>query len=205
MQYARPLEQLMAELEKLPGVGPKSAQRLAFHILKAPAEEASALAEAIARVKTAVAYCTQCFNYTVRTAPPSSGDLCPICADPQRDHSTICVVEEPSEIIALERMGQYRGVYHVLQGVLSPLDNIGPDAIRIAELVARAQAPGVREVILATSPTPEGEATAEYIRERLSGAEVTVTRIGLGLPIGGDLDYADDITLARAIEGRREM
>ncbi len=198
MEYARPLQQLMAELEKLPGVGPKSAQRLAFHVLKAPAEEAEALAAAISRVKTAVSRCERCFNFT-------EGDVCRICRSSQRDQTIVCVVEEPSDIIALERMGQYHGVYHVLQGVLSPLDGIGPDEIRLAELVGRVEAEPVQEVILATSPTPEGEATAEYIRERLGQCDVKVTRIGLGLPIGADLDYADDITLARAIEGRREM
>ncbi|MFQ6131382.1 MAG: recombination mediator RecR [Armatimonadota bacterium] len=198
MDYAQPLAQLMQELEKLPGIGPKSAQRLAFWLLKAPAEEAEALAQAIHRVKSEISHCCTCFNFT-------TGDTCRLCSDDQRDHSLICVVGEPHDVIALERGGDYHGVYHVLQGLLSPLEGVGPEELRIQELVDRVRSGEVRETILATSPTPEGEATAEYIRGLLSDLDVKVTRIGLGLPIGGELDYADDITIARAIEGRREM
>jgi len=188
----------MQELEKLPGIGPRTAQRLAFHLLKAPAEQAEALAQAIRRVKREISYCRTCFNFT-------EGDICRICADAQRDRSLICVVGEPHDVMAVERMGQYKGLYHVLQGLLSPLEGVGPEDIRIQELVERVRGREVQEVIVATSPTPEGEATAEYIRGLLADLRAKVTRIGLGLPIGGELDYADDITIARAIEGRREM
>jgi recombination protein RecR len=196
--YPAPLSRLIEELQRLPGIGPKSAQRLAFHILRAPREEAEALAAAIRDVQERIRSCRICFNYT-------DGEVCAICADERRDHALICVVGQPSDVMALERMGEYRGVYHVLQGLLSALDGVGPADIRARELVERVRAGGVRELILATSPTPEGEATAAYIRELMQDTGVRVTRIGFGIPVGGDLDYADQVTIARAIEGRREM
>lgn len=196
--YPRPLARLIEELERLPGIGPKSAQRLAFHILKAPRGEAEGLSAAIHAVQDEIGNCRICFNYT-------DEEVCGICADERRDRGLICVVAEPSDVMALERMGEYRGVYHVLQGLLSALDGIGPNDIRARELSERVRAGDVRELIIATSPTPEGETTAIYLRGLVKDAGVRVTRIGFGLPVGGDLDYADQVTIARAIEGRREM
>ena len=189
---------LIQELEKLPGVGPKTAQRLAFFILNMPEEEARALAEAILNAKRKIKRCQVCFNYTER-------DICEICSDPRRDRSTVCVVEQVSDLMAIERMGEYKGLYHVLHGLISPIDGVGPEDLTIPQLVDRVRAGGIEEVILATSATVEGDATASYIADLLKPLRVRVTRIGLGIPAGGDLDYADQITILRAFEGRREL
>ncbi len=202
---------LIEEFAKLPGVGPKTAQRLTFFILRSPSDQARRLAEAIVRVKENVIQCSTCFNTT-------ETDPCPICANPQRDRSIICVVEEPLDVLALEKTGVFRGLYHVLHGALSPIEGIGPRDLRIDELVARVRsqgapdgldAPGeaepVREVILATNPNTEGEYTAAYIAPLLARPNLTITRLARGLPTGGDLEYADEGTLSRALEGRREM
>ena len=199
---------LIEEFAKLPGVGPKTAQRLTFFILRSPSDQARRLAEAIVRVKENVIQCSVCFNTT-------ETDPCPICANPQRDRSMICVVEEPLDVLALEKTGVFRGLYHVLHGALSPIEGIGPRDLRIDELVARvrAQAPtgeqgeaeAVREVILATNPNTEGEYTAAYIAPLLARPHLMITRLARGLPTGSDLEYADEGTLSRALEGRREM
>lgn len=196
--YPRPLARLIEELEKLPGIGPKSAQRLALHLLQTSQEEATALAEAIAQVKERIRTCGICFNLT-------DGEECAICSDPQRDKSVLCVVAEARDLLALERAGDHRGGYHVLQGLISPMDGVGPDSLRVRELLDRVREEKVSEVILATNPTVEGDATALYLAGLLKPLGVKVTRIALGLPVGGDLDYADDVTIARALEGRREM
>ncbi len=197
--YPRSLAQLIEELEKLPGVGPKTAQRLALHLLHAGDEDAARLAEAIQEVKQRIHECPVCFNYT-------DADLCPICSDPERDESTLCVVADARDLFAMERSGGLRGRYHVLGGLISPMDGIGPEALKISELLARVAEGRIREVILATNPTVEGDATAMYLAAQLrSVSGVRVTRIALGLPVGGDLDYADDVTIARALEGRTEM
>ena len=198
-----PVARLIEALSRLPGVGPKTAQRLTYHLLRAPDAEARALASALVAVRDEVVYCETCFNW-------STGPLCPICADPARDDSRLCVVEEPLDVLAIERTGEFRGRYHVLHGAISPIDGIGPDRLRIRELLGRvdeADAAGERieEVILATNPTLEGEATAMYLGERLEGRVGSVTRIARGLPVGGDLEYADDVTLIRALQGRREL
>jgi recombination protein RecR len=194
---AEPIARLIEEFGKLPGIGPKTAQRLTFYLLRQPAEEARALAEAIADVKEKIILCRVCFNL-------SASDPCQFCADPNRDTSQICVVEEPLDILALEKTGQYKGLYHVLHGSFSPMEGILEDDLRIRELVDRVRRGGVGEVILATNATVEGEATANLVRNRLRGAGVKVTRLAQGLPIGSDLEYADDYTLSRALEGRRE-
>jgi len=195
--YPGPLARLMEELEKMPGVGPKSAQRLALYLLRAGVDDARALAEAILEVKEKIRPCSVCFNFT-------DDDLCAICADPQRDASLMCVVSEARDLLAMERAGGFRGRYHVLQGLLSPMDGVGPEALRIRELLARMQ-DEVAEVILATNPTVEGDATAMYLAGLLKPLGVKVTRLALGLPVGGDLDYADDVTIARAVMGRTEL
>jgi recombination protein RecR len=200
-QYAKPLAQLISELEKLPGVGPKSAQRLAFHILRAPEANANALASAILDVRANVHFCTICGNYTDQT-------VCGICSDPRRDRSILCIVAEPRDLFAMERTNEYRGLYHVLQGVISPMDGIGPDQIRVKELVQRIKEGGVSEVILATNPTVEGDTTAMYLAQnviRPMSESIRITRIAHGMPIGGDMDYADQATLISALEWRREM
>lgn len=195
---AAPLARLIEELYKLPGIGPKSAQRLAYHILRRPAAEARALASAILEVKEKIALCSVCQNVT-------DIDPCRICVDPQRDRTTICVVEEPLDILAIERAGSYRGLYHVLHGAISPVDGIGPEDLKIASLIDRLRPRQVKEVILATNPNLEGEATAMYLARQLRPLGLTITRLARGLPVGGDLEYADDITLARALEGRQEI
>lgn len=195
--YPGPLARLMTELEKMPGVGPKSAQRLALYLLQASAEDGKALAEAILEVKDRIHPCTKCFNLT-------DDELCAVCADPQRDDSTLCVVSDARDLLAMERAGGFRGRYHVLQGLISPLDGVGPEALRIRELLERTQQ-GVKEVILATNPTVEGDATAMHLAGLLKPLGLKVTRIALGLPVGGDLDYADDVTIARAVAGRTEL
>jgi len=196
--YPRALARLIEELTKMPGIGPKSAQRLALHLLRASAEDAAALAEAILKVKEAIHTCPVCFSLT-------DADTCDICADPQRDPKVVCVVSDARDLLAMERGGRYSGRYHVLQGLVSPMDGVGPEALRTEELARRVREEGVTEVILATNPTVEGDATAAYLASLLKPLGVKVTRIALGLPMGGDLDYADDITIARSLEGRREM
>lgn len=196
--YPRPLAQLIQELEKLPGVGPKTAQRLALHLLHASGEDAAALANAIREVKEKIRNCTRCYNY-------SEEEFCPLCSDPGRDESLLCVVGDARDLLAMERAGRFRGRYHVLGGLISPMDGIGPEALRIQELVQRVRDGRISEVILATNPTVEGDATAVYIAGLLKPLGIRATRIALGLPVGGDLDYADDVTIARALEGRTEM
>jgi recombination protein RecR len=185
------------ELCKLPSVGRKTAQRLAFHLLQAPREEAEALARAIVELRDRIGFCKRCFNL-------AEGESCPVCSDPRRDASVICVVGEPSNVLAIERTGAYRGLYHVLGGALSPLKDVGPDELRIRELMQRIGAGGVREVVLATNPDVEGEATAVYLSRLLHPLGVQVTRLAQGLPAGGDLEFIDDLTLRRALEGRRD-
>ena len=192
------LAKLVRELVRLPGIGQKSAQRLAFHLLKAEREEALRLAEAIQAVKDGVSFCSQCRNI-------AEGELCEFCRDPKRDRSKILVVEEPSTLYAIERAGGYRGLYHVLLGVLSPLDGVGPSDIRAEELLERVKAGGVEEVIVATNPTIEGEATAIYLTRLLKPHHVRVTRIAYGIPVGMDIEYADEVTLVKSIEGRRDL
>ena len=196
--YARPLARLIEELERMPGIGPKSAQRLAYYLIEAPSEDVMSLTDAILRAKQDLKWCQTCFNL-------AEADDCPVCADPARDRATICVVAEPRDLIAMENTGEYRGVYHVLGGVISPLDDIGPDELHIKELFQRVQNGDVHEVILATNPVVEGDATALYLAKLLKPLGPKVTRIALGLPVGGDLDYADQVTIARALAGRTEM
>ncbi|MFM8862416.1 MAG: recombination mediator RecR [Acidimicrobiia bacterium] len=196
--YAGPVQDLIDELGRLPGVGPKSAQRIAFHLLKLPTQDALRLASAIAVVKERVAFCTTCFNI-------AEGDHCGICADDRRDAHVVCVVEEPRDIVAVEKTGEYRGRYHVLQGAISPIEGIGPEQLRVAELLGRIEPEGIEEVILCTNPNIEGEATAMYLGRLLKPLGIRVTRIASGLPVGGDLEYADELTLGRALEGRRDV
>lgn len=197
MAYAGPIARLVQQLGRLPGIGEKTAARLAFHILRGSADDASALAAAILEVKQNIRFCGVCCDLTDR-------DPCAICADARRDASLVCVVANPQDVVAVERAGGFRGRYHVLHGLLSPLDGIGPDDLRITELVKRC-ASGVEEVILATSPSVEGEATAFYVARLVRPLGVRATRIATGVPIGGELEYADQVTLARAISGRRDM
>ena len=192
-----PVARLIEALDKLPNIGPKQAQRLTYYLLRMPPEEARSLAQAITEVKEKVHYCSRCFNI-------STTDPCSICANPQRDQSSICVVEEPLDILALERTHLYKGLYHVLHGAISPMNGIGVDDLRIRELLKRLESGEVREVILATNPNLDGDATAGYLSRNIPNG-IKVTRLGRGLPIGGDLEYADDITLSRALEDRREM
>jgi len=198
---ASPIARLVQQLAKLPGIGEKTAARLAFHILRAPPEDAAALAAAIADVRQKIRFCSVCCDLT-------EADPCAICRDARRDAGLVCVVAQPQDVLAIERAGGYHGRYHVLHGVLSPLDGVGPDDLRVAELVRRCGSGGgdpVREAILATSPSVEGEATAVYLAKLLRPLGVRATRIATGVPIGGELEYADQLTLARAIDGRREM
>ena len=195
---AAPLVRLIDEFHKLPGIGPKSAQRLAYYLLRMPAVDAQALAAAILEVKERVTLCTICQNVT-------EVDPCRACSDDRRDRATICVVEEPLDILALERSHAYQGLYHVLHGAISPMDGIGPEDLKTTELLQRLRSDEVREIILATNPNLEGEATAMYLTRLLKPLGVKVTRLARGLPVGGDLEYADDVTLARALEGRQEM
>jgi len=198
MLYAAPIARLLEELEKLPGIGPKSAQRLAYHILRAEPESARALSEAILEVKESIHFCPKCFNF-------AEAELCEICADPERDQSAICVVEEPRDVVALERTHEFRGTYHVLQGAISPIDGIGPEQLRVRELLARVGQGGITEVVVATNPNVEGETTALYMARMIKPLGIRVTRIASGLPVGGDLEFADEVTLGRALEARREM
>jgi recombination protein RecR len=200
--YAPPVQRLVTELSKLPGIGSRTAQRLAFHILRASGEDAAALAQAITEVKERIGLCEVCFNLTDESR-------CRICQDPRRDHGLICVVEEPSDVIPMERTHEYEGVYHVLGGALSPIEGIDPEDLKIAELIARVSASeaAVREVILATNPTTTGEATALHVAEELRARApgLTVTRLASGLPVGSDLEYADEVTLGKALAGRRAV
>ncbi len=197
--YTGPLRALIDELGRLPGIGPKSAQRLAFHILKVPDEDARRLAAAIVTVKERTTLCRRCFNVA------EGEELCDVCRDPRRDASLVCVVEDPRDIVAVERTQQFRGVYHVLHGSLNPLEGVGPGDLKVRELMARVEAEGIAEVILCTNPTLEGEATAMYVARELAPLGLRVTRPASGLPVGGDLEYADELTLGRAIEGRRDV
>ena len=192
------LARLIRELVRLPGIGQKTAQRLAFHLLKAEREEALRLAEAIQAVKEGVTFCRRCRNI-------AEGELCELCADGRRDPAIVCVVEEPRDIVAVEKTQEFHGLYHVLQGAISPIEGIGPEQLRVKELLARVDAEGIKEVILCTNPNLEGEATAMYLARLLKPLGLTVTRIASGLPVGGDLEYADELTLGRALEGRREV
>jgi recombination protein RecR len=197
--YTGPLRSLIDELGRLPGIGPKSAQRIAFHILKVPADEALRLADAIVAVKERTTLCDQCFNVA------EGGANCSICSDDSRDGAVICVVEDPRDIVAVERTGQFHGRYHVLGGALNPLEGIGPEQLKVRELLARIDAGVIREAIVCTNPNLEGEATAMYVARLLTPLGVIVTRLASGLPVGGDLEYADELTLGRALEGRRTV
>jgi recombination protein RecR len=194
--YAAPVERLIGELSRLPGIGPRTAQRLTFHLLRLRPDEVLPLAAAITEVKEKIGFCTRCFNL-------AEGELCTICADPRRDPSVLCVVEQPFDVVTVERTREFHGYYHVLGGALSPIDGVDPEDLHMAELVARADE-GVREVIVATNPTMTGEATAMYVADLLP-ERVRVTRLASGLPVGGDLEYADELTLGRALAGRRDV
>lgn len=194
---AKPIARLVEELSRLPGIGPKTASRLTFYLLRAPKEQVKALSQAIGELKEKIVTCEICYNVTEESP-------CDICRDEERDRSLLCVVEEPLDVIAIERTG-YKGLYHVLGGVISPVEGIGPENLKIAQLLRRLESEPVKEVILATNPSLEGESTAIYIRRLLSSSPIKVTRIAHGLPVGGDLEYADQVTLTRALEGRREM
>ncbi len=195
---AAPVARLIDEFHKLPGIGPKSAQRLTYHLLRAPAEDARALAEAILEVKDKIVLCSVCQNIT-------DADPCAVCSNPGRDHAAICVVEEPLDILALERAGAFKGLYHVLHGVISPMDGVGPEDLKVQDLLTRLRSGEVQEVIMATNPNLEGEATAMYISRLITPLGIKVTRLARGLPVGADLEYADNVTLARALEGRQEL
>ncbi|MGC8856321.1 MAG: recombination mediator RecR [Anaerolineae bacterium] len=200
MLLPEPVQALINAFERLPGIGPKSASRLAFFLLRAPEDVSQELATALSDLKNKISFCPECFNIMER-----GRDRCDICASPNRDSSTICVVEEALDVLALERTGGFQGKYHVLQGVLSPIEGIGPDDLKIKQLLGRVAAGGVKEVILATNPSMEGDATALYLRQQLEPLGVRVTRLARGLPVGGDLEYADQNTLLRALSGRQEM
>ncbi len=196
--YARPVERLITELSKLPSIGPKSAQRIAFHIIRGRKDDALGLAEALREVKERIKPCRRCFNLT-------EAEECEICRDARRDQSTICVVEDPYDIGPIERTGEYRGLYHVLGGALSPLDGVEPEDLRIAELIERIEKEEIRELVIATNPNTTGEATAMFIAQEVKDLPVRVTALASGLPVGGDLEYADEVTLGRALAGRREI
>lgn len=198
MRTSAPIERLVSALKRLPGIGEKSAQRLAFHLLSAPEAFAQELADAVLRVKREIVLCAECFDLCERSP-------CPICSDEKRDPGLVCVVEEPADLAAVERTRRFAGRFHVLGGALSPMDGMGPSELRIAELEARVGRGGVTEIILATNPTAEGDATAHYIADRLRGRGVRLTRIAYGMPLGGDLEYADHVTVGRSLENRREM
>ena len=196
--YPEPVARLIEALQRLPGIGPKTAQRLTFFLLKRPADEVRELSDSLVALKERIVSCSTCFNVTDQ-------DPCRICSDPARDPQLLCVVEEPNDLLAMERTGEFKGLYHVLLGALSPLEGIGPDVIKVRELLARLEAGGGGEVILATNPNVEGEATALYLAKLLRPLGVRITRIARGLPVGGDLEYADQVTLTKALEGRREV
>ncbi|MBQ10928.1 MAG: recombination protein RecR [Planctomyces sp.] len=192
------LARLIQELNRLPGIGPKSAQRLAYYLIRLPNEEALALADAISAVKSNILFCHQCQNLT-------DSSPCSICAEPQRNQEQICIVEDPMDVLALERTHAFRGLYHVLHGVISPLNGVGPDQLKLKELFNRLTQEDVKELIIATNPTLEGEATAMYIRRHLAGQDLKITHLARGLPVGGSLEYTDDLTLSRAFQGRQEL
>ena len=196
--YTAPVQSLIDELGRLPGVGPKSAQRIAFHLLKIPTDDVARLAMAITDAKARVRFCSRCFNF-------ADSELCPICLDDRRDPTLLCVVEESRDIVSIEKTGEFKGRYHVLLGAMSPLDGIGPEQLKIKELFARIEPEAIDEVILCTNPNTEGEVTAMYIARMMKPFGVRVTRLASGLPVGGDLEYADELTLGRALEGRREL
>jgi len=196
--YTQPVQTLIDELGRMPGVGPKSAQRIAFHLLKIPPDDVARLAQAIIDAKARVRFCTRCWNF-------AEGELCPICLDDRRDSNVLCVVEESRDIISIEKTGEFKGRYHVLLGAMNPLDGVGPEQLKMKELFARIEPEDVQEVILCTNPNTEGEVTAMYIARMMKPFGVKVTRIASGLPVGGDLEYADELTLGRALEGRREL
>jgi recombination protein RecR len=198
VNYAPPVQALIDEFGRLPGIGPKSAQRIAFHLLKLPAADANRLAQAITDAKARVSFCERCFNV-------SEGPLCGICSDERREPTVLCVVEDARDIVAVEKTGEFKGRYHVLLGAISPIDGIGPDQLKVRELLLRIEPERVQEVILCTNPNIEGEATAMYLARLLRPLGLKVTRIASGLPVGGDLEYADELTLGRALEGRREV
>jgi recombination protein RecR len=196
--YAAAVQELIDELGRLPGIGPKSAQRIAFYLLKLPREDALRLSQAIVEAKDKVSFCTRCFNV-------AEGEECSICLDQQRDPTLVCVVEEPRDIVSIEKTQDYRGRYHVLQGAINPIEGVGPDQLRIRELLQRLGTEEIAEVILCTNPNLEGDATAMYLSRQLRPLGIKVTRLASGLPVGGDLEYADELTLGRALEGRREV
>ncbi|MFA5164196.1 MAG: recombination mediator RecR [Candidatus Omnitrophota bacterium] len=196
--YTRTMEKLIAEFTKLPGIGPKSAERIVMHILKSPREHAASLSESIIKLKDNIVFCRNCFNL-------SEGEVCHICSDPQRDKATVLVVESPKDILAIEKTGSYRGLYHVLLGSISPLDGVGPDELKIKELLRRIKADKIKEVILATDADTEGETTALYLSQLLKNQSVKTSRIAYGLPVGSHLEYADQATLSRALEGRNQI
>ena len=198
LYYARPLAQLLEQLEKLPGIGPKSAQRLAFHILRAPREDSELLAQAVRAVREQIKPCSRCGNYT-------DLEICDICTDPRRDEHLLCIIAEPRDLMAIENSGEFRGRYHVLGGVISPIEGIGPEQLSINKLMKRIPDEGVSEVILAVPATVEGETTGNYLANLLKPRDVRVTQLARGLPFGGELDYADQITIAGAVRGRREI
>ena len=198
LYYARPLAQLLEQLEKLPGIGPKSAQRLAFHLLRAPREESELLAQAVRNVREQIRPCSRCGNYT-------DLEVCDICLDPRRESTLLCVVGDPRDLMAVENSAEFRGVYHVLGGLISPIEGIGPDELRLNSLMKRLGEQNISEVILALSPTVEGETTANYLANLLRPRDIRVTQLARGLPFGGDLDYADQMTIAGALRGRREF
>jgi recombination protein RecR len=197
--FTGPLRALIDELGRLPGIGPKSAQRIAFHILKVPTEDAHRLSDAIVAVKERTTLCDQCFNVA------EGGALCAVCSDDRREETILCVVEDPRDIVAVERTGQFHGRYHVLGGALNPLEGIGPDQLKVRELLTRIDAGKIKEVIVCTNPNLEGEATAMYVARLLTPLGIVVSRLASGLPVGGDLEYADELTLGRALEGRRTL
>ena len=198
LTVAAPVANLIDAFSRLPGIGPKTSARLTFYLLRAPEEEVLTLAEAIRELRERTQFCQRCFNITEQ-------DPCAICSNEERDHTLLCAVEEPSDVLAIERTGEYRGVYHVLHGVISPVEGIGPEQLKIAELLARLQVEPVLELLIATNPNLEGEATAMYLARLIAPSGIRVTRLAHGLPVGGDLEYADEVTLSRALAGRREM
>jgi recombination protein RecR len=201
--YAGPVQDLIDELGRMPGIGPKSAQRIAFHLLRLPTEDALRLARSISEVKARISFCPRCFN--VAEMLDGAAAECGLCSDSRRDTTVVCVVEEPRDIVAVEKTQEFRGRYHVLHGAINPIEGVGPDRLRIKELIARLEPEGITEVILCTNPNIEGEATAMYLARLLKPLGLKVTRIASGLPVGGDLEYADELTLGRALEGRREV
>jgi len=203
--YPAPLARLVQELSKLPGIGEKTAARLAFHMLKGKREDILRLADSIGKLRQEMELCQRCFGFSEVNLHNEDGALCDICRNPERERDKICAVEEPSDLIAVEKSHEFRGLYHVLHGTISPLDGMGPDALRIKELLERLRDGGVREVIVATNPTMQGEATALYLSKVIKPMGVSVTRIARGLPMGGDLEYTDAVTLGKALEGRREI